>query len=135
MSGAIPVIAVTYGILIAPFVILSIFNRFCFGKILGVTNEDIIFLENREISIKDIVKIIYHPRVMSREKINFSYATFIVRSKENEHESFDLIHFPIYGLRTIKKYNKDIKLSCDKYIWFLIWCPTVVFAILGFLLG
>ena len=135
MSGAIPVIAVTYGILIAPFVILSIFNRFSFGKILGVTNENILFLENREISIKDIVKIIYHPRVMLRKKINFSYATFIVRSKENEHESFDLIHFPIYGLRTIKKYNKDIKLSCDKYIWFLIWCPTVVFGILGFLLG
>lgn len=135
MSGATPVIAVMYGIFIGPFIILSIFNRFTFGKILGVINEDTLFLENREIPIKDIVKIIYHPRVMSRIKISFSYATFIVRSKENELESFDLIHFPIYGLRKLKKYNKDIKLSCDKYIWFLILCPTVLFAILGFLVG
>ena len=135
MSGATPVIAVMYGIFIGPFIILSIFNRFTFGKILGVINEDTLFLENREISIKDIVKIIYHPRVMSRRKISFSYATFVVQLNKNDTESFDVIHFPIYGLRKIKKHNKDIKLSCDKYIWFLILCPTVIFAVLGFLLG
>lgn len=135
MSGATPVVAVMYGIFIGPFIILSIFNRFTFGKILGVTNEDTLFLENREISIKDIVKIIYHPRVMSRRKISFSYATFVVQLNKNDTESFDVIHFPIYGLRKIKKHNKDIKLSCDKYIWFLILCPTVIFAVLGFLLG
>jgi hypothetical protein len=135
MSGATPVIAVMYGIFICPFIILSIFNRFTFGKILGVINEDTLFLENREISIKDIVKIIYHPRVMSRRKISFSYATFVVQLNKNDTESFDVIHFPIYGLRKIKKHNKDIKLSCDKYILFLILCPTVIFAVLGFLLG
>ena len=94
-----------------------------------------LFLENREISIKDIVKIIYHPRVMSRRKISFSYATFVVQLNKNDTDSFDVIHFPIYGLRKIKKHNKDIKLSCDKYIWFLILCPTVISAVLGFLLG
>ena len=41
----------------------------------------------------------------------------------------------IYIGNELKKHNKDIKLSCDKYIWFLILCPTVVFAVLGFLLG
>ena len=139
MSGATPVIAVMYGIFIGPFIILSIFNRFTFGKILGVINEDTLFLENREISIKDIVKIIYHPQVMSRRKISrkisFSYATFVVQLNKNDTESFDVIHFPIYGLRKIKKHDKDIKLICDKYIWFLILCPTVVAAIMGFLLG
>lgn len=135
MLGVTPVIAVMYGIFIGPFIILSIFNRFTFGKILGVTNEDTLFLENREISIKDIVKIIYHPRVMPRRKISFSYATFVVQLNKNDTESFDVIHFPIYGLRKIKKHNKDIKLSCDKYIWFLILCPTVISAVLGFLLG
>lgn len=135
MSGAAPVIAVMYGIFIGPFIILSIFNRFTFGKTLGVTNENTLFLENREISIKDIAEIVYHPRVMSRRKISFSYATFVLRSEGNELEVFDVIHFPIYGLRKIKKYNKEIKLKYDKYIWFLILCPTVVFAILGFLFG
>ena len=133
MLGAAPVIAVMYSIFIGPFIILSIFNRFTFGKILGVTNENTLFLENREISIKDIVEIIYHPRVMSRIKISFSYATFVVKSNRNELETFDVIHFPMYGLRTIKRHNKEIKLKCDKYIWFLALCPTVLFAIMGFL--
>jgi len=133
MLGAAPVIAVMYSIFIGPFIILSIFNRFTFGKILGVTNENTLFLENREISIKDIVEIIYHPRVMSRIKISFSYATFVVKSNRNELETFDVIHFPMYGLRTIKRHNKEIKLKCDNYIWFLALCPTVLFAIMGFL--
>lgn len=135
MSGAIPVIAVMYGIFIGPFIILSIFNRFSFGKTLGVVSEDILFLENREIPIKDIHKIVYHPRVMSRHRISFSYATFFVESKSDNVESFDVVHFPLYGLRKIKKYNNGIKLGCDKYIWFLVLCPTVAFAVLGFLFG
>ncbi len=131
MSGAIPV----YGIFIYPFTVLSIFNRFTFGKILGVACEDTLFLENREILIKDIVEIVYHPRVMSRVKFNFSYATFVVRLDENEIEAFDVIHFPMYGLRKIKKINKQIKLKCDKYTWLFILCPTVIFAVIGFFFG
>ena len=135
MSGAAPVIIAMYCCFIGPFVILSIFNRYSFGKILGVVTEDTLFLENREISIADIKKIVYHPRIMSRRSISFSHATIFVRTKVNNMESFDIVHFPMYGLRKIKKYNKDIKLSCDKYIWFLILCPTVISAIMGFLLG
>ena len=133
MAGAVPVVAVMYGILIGPFVILSILNRFRFGKVLGVTNDGILFLENKEISIKNIIKIIYHPQVMSRRKISFSYATFVVQTDNKGTKSFDVTHFPMYGLRKIKKYNPDIKLSCDPYIWFLLLCPTVISAILGFL--
>ena len=135
MSGATPVMIVMYGIFIGPFVILSIFNRFYFGKLLGVVTEDTLFLENREIPITDINKIVYHPRVMTRRSISFSYATIFIRTKANNMKPLDVVHFPMYGLKEIKKYNKDIKLSCDKYIWFLILCPTVISAILGFLLG
>ena len=135
MSGATPVMIVMYGIFIGPFVILSIFNRFSFGKLLGVVTEDTLFLENREIPITDINKIVYHPRIMTRRSISFSYATIFIRTKANNMKPLDVVHFPMYGLKEIKKYNKDIKLSCDKYIWFLILCPTVISAILGFLLG
>ena len=135
MSGATPVMIVMYGIFIGPFVILSIFNRFYFGKLLGVVTEDTLFLENREIPITDIKKIVYHPRIMTRRSISFSYATIFIRTKANNMKPLDVVHFPMYGLKEIKKYNKDIKLSCDKYIWFLILCPTVISAILGFLLG
>lgn len=135
MSGATPVIAAMYGIFIGPFIILSIFNRFTFGKLLGVVTEDTLFLENREIPITDIKKIVYHPRIMTRRSISYSYATIFIRTIANNMEPLDVVHFPLYGLRKIKKYNKKIKLSCDKYIWFLILCPTVILAVLGFLFG
>ena len=115
--------------------VLSIFNRFSFGKLLGVVTEDTLFLENREVPITDIKKIVYHPRIMTRRSISFSYATIFIRTKANNMEPLDVVHFPLYGLRKIKKYNKEIKLSCDKYIWFLVLCPTVISAIMGFLLG
>ena len=51
MSGATPVMIAMYSCFIGPFVILSIFNRFSFGKILGVVTEDTLFLENTEIPI------------------------------------------------------------------------------------
>ena len=135
MSGATPVMLAMYGFFIGPVVILSILNRFSFGKILGVVTEDIFFLENREIPITDIKEIVYHPRIMSRRNISFSYATIFVCVKANDIVSIDMVHFPMYGLRTIKKYNKEIKLKCDRYIWFLILCPTVIFAIMGLLFG
>ncbi|MBE6645236.1 MAG: hypothetical protein E7612_07680 [Ruminococcaceae bacterium] len=135
MSSADTVIFAMYGIFIAPFAILSIFNRFSFGKILGVVNKNTLFLENREIPIDDIKEIIYHPRIMARRSISFSYATLSVRLKADNTEPVDIVHFPMYGLREIKKYNKSIKLKCDKYIWFLILCPTVICAVMGFLLG
>ncbi len=134
MSGATPVIIAMYGFFIGPFVVLSIFNRFSFGKLLGVVTEDTLFLENREVPITDIKKIVYHPRIMTRCSISFSYATIFIRTKANNMAPLDVVHFPLYGLRKIKKHNKEIKLSCDKYIWFLVLCPTVISAIMGFLL-
>ena len=135
MSSATPVMIAMYGFFIGPFAILSIFNRFCFGKLLSVVTEDTLFWENREIPITDINKIVYHPRVMTRRSISYSYATIFIRTKANNTQPLDVVHFPLYGLRKIKKYNKEIKLSWDKYIWFLVLCPTVISAIMGFLLG
>lgn len=135
MSGATPVLLAMYGIFIGPFAILSILNRALFGKILGVVTKDTLFLENREISIIDINKITYHPRIISRHNTGFSHATLFIRTKANNAEQYDVVHFPMYGLRIIKKRNKGIKLKCDRYIWFLILCPTVICAVIGFLLG
>ena len=135
MSGATPVLLAMYGIFIGPFAVLSILNRFSFGKILGVVNDGTLYLENREVPVQDIKEIVYHPRIMSRHSTCFSYATFSIRTKANNAEQYDVVHFPMYGLRTIKKHNKEIKLKCDKYIWFLILCPTVICAVIGFLLG
>ena len=135
MAGATPVILAMYAIFIGPFIVLSILNRFCFGKVLGVVDNSTLFLNDREIDINNIIEIAYHPRVMSRSKFSSCYATFVVQTKNGGTESFDVIHFPLYGLKEIKKYNPNIELSFDKYIWFLVLCPTVICAVLGFLLG
>lgn len=135
MSGATPVVLAIYAIFIGPFIILSLLNRFCFGKVLGVVDNSTLFLNDCEIDINNIIEIAYHPRVMSRSKFSFCYATFVVRLKNGETESFDVLHFPLYGLKEIKKYNPNIKLSFDKYIYFLVLCPTAIFAVLGFLLA
>ncbi len=135
MSGAVPGMFAMYGFFIGPFVVLSFLNRFLFGKLLGVATEDTLFLENHEIPMTDIKEIVYHPRIVSRHSISFSYATIFVRIKANNMEPLHVVHFPLYGLRKIQKYNKEIKLSCDRYLWFWVLCPTVLSAVIGFLLG
>lgn len=135
MTGAIPVLLVIYAIFIGPFIVLSILNRFCFGKVLGVVDDSTLFLNDREININNIMEIVYHPRIMSRRKISYCYATFVVQTKNGGTESFDVVHFPLYGLTEIKKCNPKIKLGFDKYIWFLVFCPTVIVAALSLLLG
>lgn len=135
MAGATPVMLAICAIFIGPFIVLSILNRFCFGKVLGVVDNSTFFLNDREIDINDIIEIAYHPRVMSRSKFSSCYATFVVQTKNGGTESFDVVHFPLCGLKEIKKQNPNIKLGFDKYVWFLVLSPTVISAVLGFLLG
>ena len=89
MADLTPVILAVYAVCIGPFIILSILNRFCFGKVLGVINDSILFLNNREININGIIEIVYHPRIMTRNGESFCYATFVVLSKNGGMESFD----------------------------------------------
>lgn len=92
---------------------------------------DTLTLDDREISINDISEIIYHPRVMSRRKISYSFATLILEN----NEALDVMHFPVYALRKIKKVNRNVKIKFNKFVWFLILCPAVVCAVMGFLFG
>ena len=133
MSGAIPAVAAIEGFIIGPLVVLSILNRFAFGKLLGVINEGVLSLEERDIPIRDIEKIEYHPQI--KRRLDATYATLFVRAKGKNTEPFDVAYFPIYGIRELKRHNPSICVTYGKYVWFLILCPTVISAILGFLLG
>ena len=135
MAGAIPVLLVMYGILIGPFIILSILNRFCFGKVLAVVDDSTLLLKDREMDINNITEIAYHPKLRSRSESSSCYATFVMQSKNGDTESFDVAHFPLYGLKEIKKRNPNIKLSFDNRIWFLVLCPTIIFSAIGLLFG
>lgn len=135
MAGAIDVVLAIYAIFIGPFIVLSVLNRFCFGKVLGVVDNTTLSLNEREIDINNIIEIVYHPRILSRSSLSFCSATFTLQTKNDGVQSFEVVHFPLYGLKIIKKYNPNVKLSCDKYIWFLVLCPTVVSAVLALLMG
>jgi len=135
MSGATPFLLAFYSIFIGPFIILSVLNRFWFGKVLGVVDNSTLFLSDSEIDVNDIIEIIYHPRLMSRSKFSSCFATFVVQSKNGVKESFDVLHFPLYGLKEIKKYNPNIKIGFDKYIWILPLSPTAISVVIGLLLG
>ena len=135
VSKATPELLAVFGLFIGPFIVLSIFNRFFFGRVLATVNGETLFLEGRDIPLREIKEIVYHPRVISRRRLNFSYATLVLYSKNKNTESLDVVHFPLYGLRKIKKYNKSIKLRCDKYVWFLILSPTVIAIIIPLLAG
>jgi len=134
MLEATPVMVAMYGIFIGPFVVLSIFNRFCFGKVVGVVNESTLFLKNREIPLNSIKEIIYHPEISSKSDPGYTHAVIVVQAK-NKTEKINAVHFPIYGLRIIKKYNANIKLRFSKTIWFFVLFPTVASIVLGLLLG
>ncbi len=131
MSGAIPVLLTMYGALLGPFILLSVCNRFFFGKILGVVSDKTLFLGNQQISLKHIKKIVYNPRVWTRYRINYTFATIFVASPNGKEHSFDVLHFPFYGLNKIKKYNPDIKVEIDKRIWLLIFMPSIVSTVLA----
>ncbi|MBR3965268.1 MAG: hypothetical protein IKJ80_07655 [Clostridia bacterium] len=53
--------------------------------------------------------------------------------REGDTEAFDVPHFPIYGLREIRKFNRRVKLKCDKQVWLLALSPTAVAVIDGFI--
>jgi len=129
LSLAIPKAAVTF---ITPLAVLSLLNRFFFGKTLAVVKRHTLYLDNKEIPLSDIKEIVYHPRLVSRHELSFSHATLVVSSKAGKDYHHDIVHFPVYGMRTIKKYNPDIKIGFDGYIWFWIFMPSVVAVLIPF---
>jgi len=135
MANTVPAVLKIYAIFLFPFVLLSILNRFCFGKVLGVVNDFALYLKDRELDINDIVKIVYYPGSFSRHRISSCGATFTVDCKNGNTQTLDVASFPLYGLKKIKKYNPNVKLSIDKSFWFLALCPTVICVILALLIG
>ena len=125
---AISVALISLGVFLAPFIILSLLNRFLFGKIIGVVREDGLLLENDFITWKQIRKITFNPNISSRIKASYTYASLFIKS--GTEYTIDIMHFPMYGLRKIKKYNPEIKIELGKdglfTILFIALVPTLV---------
>ncbi len=130
MLEAIPTALIIWGVFLVPLIILSLLNRFLFGKIVGVVRDDGLLLENNFITWKQIQKITFNPSISSRFKVSYTYASFFIKSDSETEYTFDIMHFPMYGLRKIKKYNPEIKIKLGKdgffTILFIALLPTLI---------
>lgn len=119
----------TFGIVLLPFIVLSVLNRFLFGKVVCVANDDALVLEYATIPWKDIVRAEYTSELPSRSDIQrCCRVKVIVKSGEDEEYGIDILHFPIYGLGTIKKYAPRAKVVFfkEKALLFVALAPTVI---------
>ena len=111
---ALPLFLTIWGVFLAPFVVLSLLNRFFFGKIIGVANDEGLHLENSFIPWENIQKIVYAPGISTINKANYTFATVFVNAPNKTGYTFDIIHFPAYGLRKIKKLHPEVDISLGK---------------------
>lgn len=109
-----------WGMLLAPFVALSLLNRFLFGKIIGIVTDEGLYLENNFLPWKHIKKIVYTPEISGRSGAAFTFATIFVDPPRKPAYTLDILHFPIYGLRKIKKLHPEIEIRFERYSLFLI---------------
>lgn len=135
---AIPSGLLIFAVFLAPFIFLSLLNRFFFGKIVGVANKEGLYLENDFIPWKEIEKITYTPDVFSKHKAHYSRATVVVKQWKKDIFALEILHFPLYGLRIAKKYNPQIKMELGKNsmitIGLIALSPTIIAIILPLIL-
>ena len=100
---------------LSPFIVLSLLNRFLFGKIVCVICDDGILLENNIIAWENIKKISLEPNtafLTSRSRnIKYTCATVDIKSNKSDEYSIDILHFPQYGLKKIKKLHPEIEID------------------------
>lgn len=122
---------------LAPAIVLSLLNRFFFGRIIGVIREDGLLLENDFIEWKKINKITFKPRMSSKHHAAYTHATVSVGPGQMTIRSIDIMHFPAYALRRIKKHNPEIKVEVEKkavaIIVFVALLPTLLGIAMGLL--
>ena len=129
----LPIMAVTWGIVLIPLILLSLLNRFCFGKVICVLDDRGVHTENDLLLWTDIKGVSFKTATHSRFRYEPTCATFSIKNT-GEYE-FDVIHFPFYGLRKIKKYCPDINVEVRNKGWliFIALCPTIIAFVLSLL--
>ena len=137
MIKVLPLMAVAFGICLTPLIFLSLLNKFMFGKIIGVIDENGIHLENDYIRLADIESVTYSPRTPRRYRVVHTFATI----KTSKYD-VDVLHFSLYALRYIKKQNPDIKIKLDKdgkdeilYFFYMPIIYAIIFSAVAYLVG
>jgi len=129
-------ILTVFFILTIPLVLLSFLNRFFFGRVVACAAERGLVVEGQVIPWKDIRLVTYTPQLQSsRRKTEYTYATLHIAPAGQTPYTLDVLHFPVYGLKLLKKHLPDIKVQLTGkgrrtiLIWALL--PTVISVVLA----
>ena len=97
-------------VFMGPVLLLSVLNRFLFGKTVAVAGEDALILENQEVAWHDIKEIEYTPNNLNK----YHKKPCIAIIGLTNGKRVGISHFPLYGVRLIKKHNPDVKFTFSK---------------------
>jgi len=114
---------------IVPLVALSLLNRFLFGKTLCVASKEGLYLDDELIEWDRLEGVEYTPTIPSRYVSNpaqFSNATLYTRTSSGLPEAKSIAHFPMYGLRVIRRYSRGTKTRLSKMGIFIFVMPIVI---------
>ena len=129
-SEVAPVILFILLVILGPFLLLSLLNRFFFGKLVCVINGETLTLDDCEIPLKNIEKVVYVPQIPLKTRyrfyLDFTYARIFVRPMFGKAYSIDVLHFPIYGLKKLKKVAPHVKTQWNKSYLLFVLLPTAL---------
>lgn len=112
-------------VLTAPFILLSVLNRFFFGRVICVINDEGIRVIDGPQIIKwgEITNVSYTPAGVVGHRLYFSEADIYVPINCSElTRILTLPHLPLYGLRLMKRHMPEAKFNLTS-VWFLIALP------------
>ncbi len=110
-------------ILSVPLIVLSIFNRRFFGKIICVINESGIHHSSGFIKWSDVVKIEYEIDFPNRQH-HYRFCHAVIYTKE---ETVTLVHAPLSLLSAAKKYKPNIEAKVSKNSkWMLVFFAAAI---------
>ncbi len=117
-------------VLSVPFIILSLFNRCYFGKIICVINDDGIYHADSFVRWNSITKVEYVIKLPHRFMNNhFCHAIIYTRS-----EKIILDHAPLSILSCVKKYKPELSAKVSNNSKWMIAILLIGFIIIPFII-
>lgn len=113
-------------IILLPFVLLSLLNRFFFGKTVCVFSDNGIRLIDDFIKWSEIKEISYMPGGLGKHRYNISSVDIYVSKQGRPYShTVSISHFPLYGLRLMKKHLPEAKFDLT-FIWIVLAIPAAL---------
>lgn len=113
---------VTIAVCMFPFVILSVLNRFCFGRIVCVVSDQGVHYQGEIIVWDDIVSMRYSSTHIGRTRFDPAYMEVVCKDRE-----FRIVSAPMYMFSVVKKFAPQVKLKPDISIPIIIVVAIVLF--------